>query len=222
MSWHTGFTAGTINLNNHRRLPVQRGDLAEAIDEVLLAGFPRRMVIAVQEAAGALDVPGFETVQAKRHDGSWAGEALLVSDELKLGRHWSKLAIDGTLSTREDPIRDRFHPAAWVLTPLGWVKVVANHDAPRDYDQFIRSRSRRQLARMTRGRRRWLALGDFNDRPPQAAFGPGEHIAGDRIDLIFGSRRMATHAVDTHVVPFPARNDDHPAVFTAFTTKETR
>lgn len=210
------FAFGTINLNNHRGRRAQHDDLRTAIDKATAMLRTDAIVLAVQEASSELDVDGFTVIQPFRGKNDPAGEAVLVSKRLQVRGSLTPLAIDGKVSTKKDPIRDRFHPVAFVDTPLGVIRVVSNHDAPRDYAKAIRTRSRRQLADLTRGQQKWLAGGDFNDRRPRADFGVGEHLAGARIDLLYGSSFMAERAGRRHIVRFPDRHDDHPAVFRSF------
>ena len=212
------FAFGTINLNHGRGKRAQHDDLDTAIGKAMDQLRTDTIVLAVQEASGPLDVRGFTTIQPRRRNNTFAGEAILVSERLRVRSSVAPMAIDGRVSTQKDPIRDRFHPMAVVETPLGLIRIVSNHDAPRDYAKAIRIRSRQQLADLTRGQQKWLAGGDFNDRRPKSDFGVGQHLAGARIDLLYGSSFMASHAGRRHIVRFPERHDDHPAVFRSFRT----
>lgn len=193
----------TANLNNHRGPKGQYDTLSAVAD----AG---AQVIVTQEATWRLVLPGFKVFQPRRRDGSAAGEAVLVRKEL--GTRWpgAVLAADGHFSTAQHPLRDRF--LAWwgVHAEVGWTRVLAVHRLPRDYPDQLRARMDSALAVNTR-RSQWLAGGDFNDRLP-AAHVVGEHVAGPRIDLWFASPALVGKVRPGRVIPFPDRDDDHPAV----------
>lgn len=206
-------TLGTVNLNNHRVERGQRPDLEAVAD----AG---ARVILVQEATWPLSLPGFDTHQPRRRDGQVCGEAILTATELLTRRPGAQLVADGHLSTPEHPLRDRFLVWEAVRTPLGWVRVLSVHRLPRDYPDALRAPTDAALRVRTRLHRRWVAGGDWNDRLPGARV-VGEHLAGPRIDLWFGSAGVVGAARPGQVIPFPDRDDGHPAVLLRLSSAAT-
>ncbi len=197
--------ATTINVNNHRRLDAQVADIEAAVETT------GAQVLAVQELSGPLVLPGFEVVQPRRRDGSFAGEAVVVASELETRTASSRLAVSGDLSGPGHPIRDRYVATAWVRPPGSvWVKVLAHHAPPRDYPEAVLSSSRAALRAEARPLH-WIAGGDFNIRMPGARV-VGDQVAGDRIDLWFASPALLAVCRRGPVLRFPERQDDHPAV----------
>lgn len=203
MSEHTDEFAqrlATVNLNNHRTEKGQRPDLIRVADQA--------DVIVCQEATWMLDLPGYVTHQPRRRNGAPAGEAILVRKGIPTRNPGSALVVRSEWSSHEHPCSDRFLVWISVLTPLGWVRVLDVHRLPRDYPGSMRAPLDAALRARTRLRRRWLAGGDFNDVLPKAQV-VGEHLAGPRIDLWFGSPAMKAASKPGPVLRYPNRTDDH-------------
>lgn len=199
-----GTAFGTVNVNNHRKMAQQM----EWIDRMVDAG---AKALHVQELVGQLVLPGFHVVQPRRENGAWAGEAVAVHHDLHRGREGARQTAWAADSGKGHPISDRFAP--WIWADLGdgrLTKLVTYHGPPRDYPRTILLKSEAALRAATRCMR-FEVSGDFNKTLPAAQI-VGEHVAGKRIDLMFGSAAVAHTMRPWMTIRFPDRDDDHVGV----------
>lgn len=201
------------NLGNRRKFAAQMRDV-----RLLAAGdfpgdhgpksaIPHALLFV--EAVGRIELDGWQTVQARRRDGSWAGEAWLIRDDVPLLGQAAPLAALNRLGQR---IRDRTFPVAVVPTPFRIagrrrLKLIGVHMPIRATSPLLRAAYKARLRLRCTGRR-WLSIGDRNERHPGARVA-GELIAGKRIDLAYGSKQVARRVLDTRQIQ-TGRPDDHP------------
>jgi hypothetical protein len=199
-----GTPFATVNVNNHRKMSQQMEWIGQMVD----AG---ARVLHIQELAGELVLPGFHVVQPRRENGAWAGEAVAVHHDLRRGREGARQTAWAADSGKGHPISDRFAPWVWVDLGDGRLtKLVTYHGPPRNYPATIVSRSEAALRAVTRCAR-FEVSGDFNKTLPAAQI-VGEHVAGNRIDLTFGSPLLAPTMRPWKTIRFPDRDDDHVGV----------